>query len=121
MDRELLFKQETEGNDWSKEVWLVLHLSCMVSQGSILGPLLFLIYVTGIIDNMDSEIRLVTDATFLFEPVMASINNLNSDLNKLSILAKQWLVNFSPTKTRFIFFSNLIEPFIIYFSSIENF
>ena len=84
------------------------HISAGVPQGSILGPLLFLIYVNDIINDIESEILLFADDTCIFEPVtdpIQSINKLNRDLEKLSSWAKQWLVNFNPTKTKFLVFS----------------
>ena len=92
-------------SDWS-------YISAGVPQGSILGPLLFLIYINDIIVDIDSEILLFADDTCLLEPVAdprTSIAKLNSDLNKLSTWAKQWLVNFNPTKTKFMLFSKKLN------------
>jgi len=88
------------------------YISAGVLQGSILGPLLFLIYVNDIITDIDSEILLFADDTCLYEPVFdpkTSIAKLNDDLVRLSSWAKQWLVNFNPLKTKFMVFSKKLH------------
>ena len=90
------------------------YITAGVPQGSILGPLLFLIYVNDIINHIESEILLFADDTCIFEPVTdprESILKMNRDLERLSSWATQWLVNFNPTKTKFLIFSKkLVLP-----------
>ena len=73
-----------------------------VPQGSVLGPLLFLIYINNICDNLDSEIRLFADDTTVYVYVdnpVSTAQVLNNDLTKMNLWAEQWLVKFSPKKT----------------------
>ena len=58
-----------------------------VPQGSVLGPLFFLIYVNDLSDGLNSNPKLFADDTSLFSVVQninSTANDLNSDLIKIS-------------------------------------
>ena len=80
-----------------------------VPQGSVLGPLFFLVYVNDISHNLLSISRLFADDTSLACSA-SNVNDiegiLNHDLDMLSTWSKQWLVSFNPTNTEAILFSN---------------
>ena len=89
-------------------------LKAGVSQGSILGPLLFLIYINDIVRNINSSIRLFADDTSLYtivkNPIQAA-TILNSDLSQIYTWASNWLVTFNPSKTESLLFSRkLFKP-----------
>lgn len=83
------------------------EISAGVPQGSVLGPLLFLIYVNDVAVNMLSLCRLFADDSSL----QYSSNNilnieyiLNHDLKILESLSKKWLLKFNSSKTKVVFF-----------------
>ena len=57
-----------------------------VPQGSILGPLFFLIYNNDIFDAVSSDIRVFADDTFIFKVItdQNSHRDLNSDLQNIT-------------------------------------
>ena len=77
-------------------------------QGSVLGPLLFLIYINDIAKQLLSLTRLFADDSSLFygAACLADIAGIiNHDLIMLSDWAKQWLVKFNPFKTEAVVFT----------------
>ena len=74
-----------------------------VPQGSILGLLLFLIYINDSSGNLASNPKLFADDTSLFSVVKnvdASNIDLNNDLKKIGEWAFQWKMNFNPDPTK---------------------
>ena len=74
-----------------------------VPQGSVLGPLLFLIYINDLPDGLSSNAKLFADDTSLFS-VVHDINTstieLNSDLKKINDWAFQWKMTFNPDRSK---------------------
>ena len=56
-----------------------------VSQGSVLGPILFLLYIKDLPVNIHSEVRLFTDDTAVYLTInsKADCQTLQQDLHKL--------------------------------------
>ena len=74
-----------------------------VPQGSVLGPLLFLIYINDLERNIKPNIKFFADDTMLFSIVKdptISANNLNHDLGIIQQWAYQWKMEFNPDPTK---------------------
>ena len=74
-----------------------------VPQGSILGPLFFLISINDLVDNISSEAKLFAGDTSLFTVVCdvdIATDKLNRDLNIISNWAHQWKKQFNPEKNK---------------------
>ena len=84
-------------------------------QGSILGPLLFLLCINDIVKDIGSNNRLFADDTSVYiivdDPV-AVAELLDLDLDKITKWAEEWLVKFNPNKTESLLISRKINrPF----------
>jgi len=70
-----------------------------VPQGSVLGPLLFLIYINELERDIKSNIKFFADDTMLFSIVKnpeLTAADLNHDLEKIQQWAHQWKLEFNP-------------------------
>jgi ribonuclease P/MRP protein subunit RPP40 len=77
-------------------------VSSGVPQGSVLGPLLCLIYINDIDNGIVSKILKFADDTKLFRQVGTAedIANLRNDLEKLMRWSKEWLMLFNVEKCK---------------------
>ena len=70
-----------------------------VPQGSVLGPLLFLVYINDLEKDIKSNVKFFADDTMLYSVVKdpkLSASELNHDLEKINQWAKQWKMAFNP-------------------------
>ena len=74
-----------------------------VPQGSVLGPLLFLVYINDLETGIKSSIKFFADDTSLFSIVkdpITSAADLNHDLQLISQWAFKWKMSFNPDPTK---------------------
>ena len=78
-----------------------------VPQGSVLGPLLFLLFINALLENIHSQMRLFADDTAIY----ITINNhsdsdtLQQDLDTLQTWERLWDMDFNPSKCQVLHIS----------------
>ena len=95
-----------------------------VPQGSILGPLLFLIYINDLSEGYSTNAKLFADNTSSFSGIhdsQTSTNVLNKDLDMIHNWAFHWKMNFNsdpPKQAQEVIFSHktkkLLHPPIVF-------
>ena len=76
-------------------------ISAGVPQGSILGPLLFLVYINDFAVGLKCNVKLYADYTSLFtveEDSNTAANDMNHDLDLISQWAYAWRMSFNPDR-----------------------
>lgn len=83
-----------------------------VPQGSVLGPLLFLMYVNDIPDFISSKIRFYADDCVLYREIKDCNDSilLQNDLNSVSSWCSKWLMRVNTEKTKVMTFTSVRSP-----------
>ena len=71
-----------------------------IPQGSVLGPILFVLYINDLPSCVENHIRLFADDTKIFtrSDTSEATDSLQADLNQLQSWSQKWLLRFHPEK-----------------------
>ena len=99
-------KQRVQLNGINSSWDSILSEIPQLPQGSILGPLLFIIHINDLPDclNDDSNIYLYADDAKLFRHISTSQDSLflQDDINNLSNWTDEWLIKLNINKCKFV-------------------
>jgi hypothetical protein len=96
-----------------------MEVSAGVPQGSVLGPVLFLVFFDSLFDVVENNLSVFADDSTLWAPIASDKDreivaaSLNRDLVKIRAWAKAWLVTHNHTKTELLTISRKtdLNPF----------
>ena len=115
---ESFLSNRTQAVSINGQVSDIAHVSSGIPQGSVLGPLLFVIYINDLPDVIDKEsfLFLFADDTKVFREISTIDDHtvLQSDINKLKAWSDIWLLKFHPDKCVSMTICNKSEPAVIY-------
>ena len=71
-----------------------------VPQGTVLGPLLFLLYINDLPDGIKSSTRLFADDALVYRTITSPVDTeiLQNDLDRLTEWQHEWQMQFNPSK-----------------------
>ena len=83
-----------------------------VPQGSVLGPLLFLLFINDIDNDIQSSLRLFADDTILYREIWskADHNIIQNDIQTLFKWSQTWKLDFNVSKCKVLTISNKTDP-----------
>ena len=89
-----------------------LQVSSGVPQGSVLGPILFLLYINDLPDSLQSQVRLFADGTTVYWTVQgqADSKKLQKNLNVLQELENEWDMEFNSSKCQVVHITRSKRP-----------
>ena len=81
-------------------------------QGTVLAPLLFLIYINDLPLHVSNKVRLYADDVILYSHIHSvnDCHNLQQDLDKLTEWSHKWQMIFNPKKCEFLRITNKKNP-----------
>ena len=88
------------------------HQFSGVPQGTVLGPLLFLMYINDLPDGLNSIVRLFADDVLLYGTICCDEDtaDLQDDLYRLEDWQQKWQMEFNPSKCKIMCFTTRRDP-----------
>ena len=79
-------------------------VSSGVPQGSVLGPILFLVFINDLPEKLSLQVRLFADDTAVYLTIGGLDDGtvLQNDLDKLSLWESKWDMEFNPSKCQVV-------------------
>ena len=79
-----------------------------IPQGSVIGPVLFIMYINDLPEVVKNEVYLFADDTKIYSKIgnITDSVSLQSDLNSLSEWANKWLLAYHPDKCKVLRLGN---------------
>ena len=86
-----------------------------VPQGTVLGPLMFILYINDISENASSTVKLSVDDCLIYRRIQCQQDAtlLQGDLDQLYNWARQWQMSFNPVSTSILGSGNLERPGLV--------
>ena len=89
-----------------------------VPQGSVLGPILFLLYINDLPDNIKSQVRLFADDTAVYLTINTKSDGttLQTDLDTMQAWEKKWDMSFNPSKCQVMHITKSRNPILMQYT-----
>ena len=83
-----------------------------VPQGTVMGPLLFLVFINDLPESVNSSVKLFADDCLIYRPIItpSDTTKLQEDLNQLAKWENDWQMAFHPQKCTTIHISKKRNP-----------
>ena len=91
-----------------------VNVTSGVPQGSVLGPILFLLYINDLPENLISKVRLFADDTAVYLVIKNDSDSkiLQRDLDILQVWEQKWDMEFNPSKCEVLHITKSNTPII---------